>query len=106
MALFRRKDKKPSHPVPEGWKTLWDKKLGKYQYINLKTKKTQWEMPKDGVDLGAPPPYSPTEDARNPGYTFNSNTGYTSNSGGPNINAEGIDRIVDAVFSLGIIPNK
>jgi hypothetical protein len=45
MALFRRKDKKPSHPVPEGWKTLWDKKLGKYQYINLKTKKTPWEMP-------------------------------------------------------------
>ena len=63
-------------------------------------------MPKDGADLGAPPPYSPTEDVRNPSYTFNYKSGYTSNSGGANINAEGIDRIVDAVLSLGTIPIK
>lgn len=94
MGLFGKKKNRPPPPqVPEGWKTLWDKKKGRYRYINFRTRQNQWEVPT--ADLGAPPPYAEEDN----GLAFNSGQQGS-------INGEGIDRIVDAVLSLGIIPNK
>lgn len=48
--------KRPPPPdLPPGWVAKWDDQYQRYYYVNLKTKKSQWELPVP--ELGQPPNY-------------------------------------------------
>jgi hypothetical protein len=60
--------------VPAGWKAVWNDQYKEYFYVNIYTKKSQWdaptapvyppdEAPPDGAPPGAPPAYD-TQNAR------------------------------------------
>ncbi|KAF5209599.1 WW domain-containing protein wwm1 [Clavispora lusitaniae] len=56
-----------NQPIPpEGWTARFDDKYKTWFYVNLSTKKSQWEPPKGttfkdaAADIG-PPPYSPSQ---------------------------------------------
>lgn len=54
---FNDKNKKPD--VPDGWLAKWDDNYNRWFFVNLETKKSQWEMPED--DNVKPPPYAPSD---------------------------------------------
>jgi len=49
----------PPPKVPEGWLARWDDNYKQFFYVNLATKKPQWEMPTESAK-DAPPPYQST----------------------------------------------
>jgi len=54
--------------VPEGWKAQWNEQYKEWFYVNIYTKKSQWEKPTQPVypaDHDSPPPGAP------PGFTGN-----------------------------------
>lgn len=53
----------PKNPpnVPKGWLAKYDEKYKAFFYVDLRTKKSQWEAPSfEHADKVLPPPYSPT----------------------------------------------
>lgn len=53
----------PKNPptVPKGWLAKYDEKYKAFFYVDLRTKKSQWEAPSfEHADKALPPPYSPT----------------------------------------------
>lgn len=52
----------PKNPpnVPEGWVAKFDEKYKTFYYVNIATKKSQWEAPQDAgaAPPGAPPTYA------------------------------------------------
>merc|ERR1711881_678055 len=70
----------PPPKVPEGWKAQWNEQYSEWFYVNIYTKKSQWDKPtepvypppSDGAPPGAPPGYSgggqpqPTDTKHNP----------------------------------------
>ncbi|KAE9966776.1 hypothetical protein EG328_008627 [Venturia inaequalis] len=59
-------DMPPNRPPPPhvlgGWKAVWNEQYSEYFYVNLLTKKSQWELPEAPAtaaddSLGAPPSY-------------------------------------------------
>ncbi|KAK2629298.1 hypothetical protein QTJ16_000118 [Diplocarpon rosae] len=56
----------PPPKVPEGWKAQWNEQYSEWFFVNVYTKKSQWEKPtepvfpppQDGAPSGPPPGYS------------------------------------------------
>lgn len=56
-------ERDPKNPpsVPKGWLAKYDEKYKAFFYVDLRTKKSQWEAPSfEHGDKMLPPPYSPT----------------------------------------------
>ncbi|KAH9212380.1 hypothetical protein DL95DRAFT_177724 [Leptodontidium sp. 2 PMI_412] len=80
MADFVPPSGPPPPKVPEGWKAQWNDQYNEWFYVNIYTKKSQWEKPteavypppSDGAPPGAPPGYAgggqpqPTDTKHNP----------------------------------------
>ncbi|KAK4987605.1 WW domain-containing protein wwm1 [Elasticomyces elasticus] len=57
----------PPPKVPSGWKAQWNEQYGEWFYVNIYTKKSQWDRPTDpvyppvegGAPAGPPPSYNP-----------------------------------------------
>ncbi|KFY19094.1 hypothetical protein V491_04591, partial [Pseudogymnoascus sp. VKM F-3775] len=76
MADFEAPPGPPPPKVPEGWKAQWNEQYKEWFYVNIYTKKSQWDKPTAPVyppqssapPVGAPPSYGgatqPTSDAK------------------------------------------
>ncbi|EKD21010.1 uncharacterized protein L3040_004627 [Drepanopeziza brunnea f. sp. 'multigermtubi'] len=66
MSDFTPPSGPPPPKVPEGWKAQWNEQYSEWFYVNIYTKKSQWEKPTepvyapptDGAPAGPPPGYS------------------------------------------------
>ncbi|TID13324.1 hypothetical protein E2P81_ATG09964 [Venturia nashicola] len=80
----------PPH-VPEGWKAVWNEQYSEYFYVNLLTKKSQWELPEApatatvtaGLDTSDAPPYDSKNALPLSAEKTGSNTGDAMFGGGP-----------------------
>ncbi|KAF2183797.1 hypothetical protein K469DRAFT_201198 [Zopfia rhizophila CBS 207.26] len=81
----------PPPKVPEGWKAIWNDQYSEWFYVNIYTKKSQWEKPDSPVyppgeapDL-PPPSYAPssTTSAPTEKSSLGSNNPYVSGGAGP-----------------------
>jgi len=84
----------PPPKVPEGWKAQWNEQYREWFYVNIYTKKSQWERPTEpiyppsdeGAPSGPPPGYSgggmnsdPTDAKLNPYASGTAQHGSSSN---------------------------
>lgn len=73
-------DSKKAPVVPDGWLAKFDDKYSTWYYVDLATKKSQWEAPKgtrfdtDGSDV-APPPYNPNSKSNDKNNSGESRSG-------------------------------
>ncbi|KAF1961136.1 hypothetical protein CC80DRAFT_488483 [Byssothecium circinans] len=95
MAEFAPPAGPPPPEVPEGWKAVWNEQYSEWFYVNVYTKKSQWEIPTQPIyPLGeappdGPPPYIPSTSGASPRTsTDKKNFGSNNPYGGPSPNSQ------------------
>lgn len=67
MVDFAPPSTPPPPKVPDGWKAVWNEKYKEWFYVNIYTKKSQWDKPTEPIyppegedeEPDGPPPYDP-----------------------------------------------